>query len=101
MFDSVFVPCPKCTGSNEFQSKSGDCDLAVYSLVDVPTDVLEDINRHAPIKCGACGTRYRVAFEISKSISHRGVVTTVLAPPVPVVDDMVGTPTRVDADRCK
>lgn len=60
MFDSVMVPCPKCGEANEFQSKSGDCTLEVYSLKDVPENVMSDINRHAPITCWRCNTSYFV-----------------------------------------
>lgn len=60
MFDSVMVPCPSCGEINEFQSKSGDCTLDVYSLDNCPLDVIYDINRHSPIYCQKCGVGYRV-----------------------------------------
>lgn len=58
-FDSVLVPCPRCGRKNEFQSKSGRCCLDVYELADAPSDVLKDVNRHAPCEC-ECGCLYKV-----------------------------------------
>ena len=60
MFDSVYIPCPKCGLRQEAQSKSGDCLLRVYSIEDVPEDVMWNINRHAPFKCEACGSLFEV-----------------------------------------
>ena len=60
MFDSVMVPCPTCGERSEFQSKSGDCLLAVYELADCPPDVLADVNRHAPNACEKCGSIFAV-----------------------------------------
>lgn len=63
MFDTVLVKCPNCNTINEFQSKSGECLLAVYNLENCPEDVLRDINRHSPIECN-CGTKYKVGYDI-------------------------------------
>lgn len=63
MFDSVIVACPKCGSPNECQSKSGDCNLDVYKLEDCPSDVLQDVNRHAPFTC-KCGEIFRIDFKI-------------------------------------
>ena len=62
MFDSVYIPCPKCGEESEFQSKGGDCFLHNYSLEDCPQDVLSDVNRHSPVKCEKCGTFYEVSL---------------------------------------
>ena len=43
MFDSVFIPCPKCEKSMEIQSKAGNCSLSVYSLENAPLKILMDI----------------------------------------------------------
>lgn len=59
MFDSIMVNCPKCGKENEFQSKSGDCGLDVYTLENCPDDVMIDINRHSPYYC-KCGTYFEV-----------------------------------------
>lgn len=67
MFDSVMVTCPNCYEDSEFQSKSGDCFLEVYTLEDCPEDVLSDVNRHSPHKC-SCGINFEV------SIPHRKVI---------------------------
>jgi hypothetical protein len=62
MYDTVNIPCPKCETLNEFQSKGGDCLLSCYTLEDVPNDVLLDINRHSPITCRNCNTKYEVGL---------------------------------------
>ena len=67
MFDSVFVPCPKCKTKQEFQTKSGDCILGRYTLENAPKDVMLDINRHSPYTCRNCGTKFKVD-ENSKSV---------------------------------
>jgi len=67
MFDSVMVACPACKEEQEFQSKGGECFLHVYSLEECPDDVLSDINRHSPVKCG-CGTLFGVDVEYRKSV---------------------------------
>jgi uncharacterized Zn-finger protein len=70
MFDSVYVPCPKCGALNEFQSKGGDCLLNEYTLENAPANVLLDMNRHSPATCQNCGTKYEVklTFSITKEI---------------------------------
>lgn len=65
MFDSVMVPCPTCGIEQEFQSKGGGCDLAIYTLADAPPDVLSDINRHAPYTCGECGTKFSATVRVT------------------------------------
>jgi hypothetical protein len=64
MFDTVLVPCPECGTEEEFQTKSGDCLLATYTLEEAPPDVLGDINRHAPATCGKCGTLFGVRLDV-------------------------------------
>lgn len=61
MYDTVMVPCPTCGVQAEFQSKSGNCKLETYTLEDAPDDVLLDVNRHAPLRCRACGAQFAVA----------------------------------------
>jgi hypothetical protein len=68
MYDTVMVPCPKCGTKSEFQSKSGDCTLAVYELNEAPNDVLLDINRHAPATCVKCGTSFGVAVKVETRV---------------------------------
>lgn len=62
--DTVSVPCPKCSLLAEFQSKSGPCRLGLYSLDNCPANVILDINRHAPVTCEKCGTKFFVSYEI-------------------------------------
>lgn len=67
MFDSVWVKCPKCNEENEFQSKSGECDLSNYTLENCPDDVLSNVNRHSPVECD-CGCKYEVDINTRKTI---------------------------------
>ena len=67
MFDSVMVKCPNCGQENEFQSKSGECFLEVYTLENCPDDVMANVNRHSPCECD-CGTKYEVDIENRKAI---------------------------------
>lgn len=59
-YDTVKVPCPACGVLEYFQSKSGDCVLAEYKLSEAPSDVLADVNRHAPYTCINCNTVFKV-----------------------------------------
>jgi hypothetical protein len=59
-FDTVMVPCPRCGTRQSFQSKGGDCSLAVFDLEEAPLDVLSDVNRHAPMGCENCGALFDV-----------------------------------------
>jgi len=65
MFDTVNVPCPTCQTVAGFQSKSGDCLLMEYTLEEAPSDVLTDVNRHGPVTCEKCGTRYGVKLTVT------------------------------------
>lgn len=65
MFDSVYVPCPKCGELNEFQSKGGDCLLNEYTLENAPANVLLDMNSHSPVTCRICETKYEVKLTVS------------------------------------
>lgn len=62
MFDSVYVPCPKCGKTHECQSKSGECLLDDYTLENAPADVLSNVNRHAPFTCEECGCSFDVVI---------------------------------------
>ena len=61
-YDSILLPCPKCGEIYEAQSKSGACLLEIYDFKDTPTDVMENVNRHAPFTCFGCGTIFKVEF---------------------------------------
>jgi hypothetical protein len=60
MYDTVTVPCPQCGARAEFQSKSGNGTLEMFSLDDAPDDVLLDIIRHPPTTCAKCGVLFGV-----------------------------------------
>lgn len=77
LYDSLMAPCPNCGNVNEFQSKSGDCVLIEYKLHNCPDDVMEDVNRHSPIKCD-CGTLLeidiitrQVKYSINKNMRRK------------------------------
>lgn len=67
VYDTVLVNCPNCGLESEFQSKSGNCKLANYTLEDCPSDVLANVNRHSPNLC-ECGTLFEVDIEKRKSV---------------------------------
>ena len=71
MYDSVMVNCPKCGEEREFQSKSGDCFLEVYTLENCPDDVMANVNRHSPCRCG-CGAFYEVDIKERKAVLVAG-----------------------------
>lgn len=68
MYDSVWVECPNCKTETDFQSKSGDCILAFYTLENCPKNVMKDINRHAPETCEKCQTKFKVDIENRKAV---------------------------------
>ena len=72
MYDSVIVKCPKCMAEHEFQSKSGDCLLNVFTLEDCPDDVIVNANRHSPYKCD-CGVSIEVDISSRKAVIVLGV----------------------------
>lgn len=54
MFDSVFVPCPRCGATLEYQSKAGPCHLNSYTLVDAPVEVKAGlVDERRRCNCGA------------------------------------------------
>lgn len=67
MYDSVMVNCPQCGKEHEFQSKSGECLLDVYTLKNCPDDVIANVNRHSPCKCD-CGIEFEVDIENRKAV---------------------------------
>jgi len=62
-YDVVNVPYPSCGRRLEFQSKGGECKMSVYTLQDVPNDVLSDVNMHAPLLC-KCGRQVVIQLQI-------------------------------------
>jgi transposase-like protein len=60
VFDTVWVPCPRCGARYPAQSKGCYNSYEDYELADAPDDVLSDVNRHAPFTCEKCGTTFEV-----------------------------------------
>lgn len=74
MYDTVWINCPKCNEKHGFQTKSGECYLANYTLENCPDDALKNVNRHSPYKCD-CGAMIEVDVQTRKII----VANTMLA----------------------
>ena len=74
MYDSVMVNCPQCGEEHEFQSKSRECLLDVYTLENCPDDALANVNRHSPCKCD-CGSFYEVDIKERKAVLVQGLRT--------------------------
>lgn len=53
MFDSVYVPCPRCGTQCEFQTKAGECFMDNYTLDTAPPHLLFDI-MNMPRWCAGC-----------------------------------------------
>ena len=71
-YDTIEVPCPECGKIEYFQSKSGERMMENYTLENVPDDVLDDINRHAPYKCRECDTTFCVLIKrLAMSVKWR------------------------------
>jgi len=66
-YDAIFVRCPHCSNSNEFKSKSGECEMNNYTLNDCPNYVLIDINRDGECECN-CGVNYKIDTKERKII---------------------------------
>lgn len=64
MFDSVYVACPRCGASTEFQSKAGECSLSIYSLDQAPPEILTDLYERGDVdigeRCPKCGHHFWV-----------------------------------------
>jgi len=65
MYDTIYVPCPKCGEKEGFQTKGGECLLREYDLDKAPSDALSDVNRHAPCQCQKCGTWFMVDIRVA------------------------------------
>ena len=76
MYDTVIVSCPKCGIKHEFQSKSGDCFLDVFTLENCPDDVLQNVNRHSPCDCD-CGVKFEVDVKTKKAVIMKNQATTI------------------------
>lgn len=65
MFDSVMVPCPKCTKLVEFQSKAGECNLSKYHVNSVPAEIAVDINGDTE-NCENCGYLIKLSANVPR-----------------------------------
>lgn len=59
MFDRVMAECPNCGEAIEFQSKSGPCSLADYSVNDAPDEVMEGVVGDVET-CPKCQSEWRI-----------------------------------------
>ena len=60
LFDTIVFNCPDCGEEIGAQSKGGACLMDTYDSKDVPIDVAQDCNRHAPFDC-KCGASWEFA----------------------------------------
>jgi len=67
-YDTVLVPCPQCGEEYGAQSKSGPGALATYSLKNAPTEILANVNRHAPFTCSVCDCVFRVELTVTATV---------------------------------
>lgn len=66
MFDTFLWTCSECGYKNETQSKGGPCELKVFTLEDVPLEVVEcasDIP--GTLYCTGCSSVFRVHVNVS------------------------------------
>lgn len=96
MFDTINVPCPKCKTKSGFQTKSGDCRLALYELDEAPADAMKDVMGNGPVTCESCGTSYGVVFKIVSTV----VAKSIKWPP-PKNDDDDGDDQYRPCDDCR
>lgn len=71
MYDTVLVNCPNCNEEHQFQTKSGQCSLDVYTLENCPDDVMVNVNRHSPCRCD-CGSFFEVDKETRVAVLVSG-----------------------------
>lgn len=65
MYDSAYLPCPKCRTRVEFQSKSGQCILGQYTEADIPIDVAPGlVDKSYNTVCGNCGAYLAAQVEV-------------------------------------
>ncbi len=69
LYDSVSVQCPECGKPTFFQSKGSEfAACRSFPLTKCPIDVLSNINRHSPHRCGKCGCYFAVDERTRKPI---------------------------------
>ena len=67
MFDSLYVNCPKCKKQLEFQSKSGECLLSVYTKESLTPQVAIGMNGDI-VKCKSSGNSFKLECEIPQKV---------------------------------
>ena len=75
MFDSLYVNCSKCKKQLEFQSKSGECLLSVYTKESLTPQVAIGMNRDI-VKCKSCGNSFKLECEIPQKVKMKLVNIT-------------------------
>ena len=77
-FDSLWIACPVCSKSMEFQSKSGGCSMMHYTLIDAPMEIMADIiGARKRCSCGAIlmlKGSVSLNVEVLPSVLPRGAV---------------------------
>jgi NMD protein affecting ribosome stability and mRNA decay len=82
MFDTVNVDCPSC-GEKEslgFQSKSGECTLADYTMRDAPDDVLSGLQNY-PVRCKNCNKSFSPVVRVTEVAKVFSVALTEVLKP--------------------
>ena len=59
MFDKIFLKCPNCKGTLEFQSKGGECMLDEYEERNVSWNVILPVNGEIA-KCPKCSKNIKL-----------------------------------------
>ena len=75
MFDSLYVNCPKCKKQLEFQSKSGECLLSLYTKENLTPQVAIGMNRDI-VKCKSCGKELKLECQIPQKVKIKLVDVT-------------------------
>lgn len=73
MFDILCVKCPNCGNELEFQSKSGYCELEVYTKSNLPPEVAWGMNGDI-IKCD-CGKSFKLKCNLPKKVKVKLIPT--------------------------
>lgn len=63
MFDTAFVPCPRCGSLLSIQSKAGPCNFNSYMLGGIPANIAGDIDgKH--LRCPACKSQIGIRVQV-------------------------------------
>ncbi len=65
-YDTIEFHCPDCGEIIYAQSKGGERMMENYKHTSVPDDVASDCNRHSPVTCHGCGSKWE--FEYPRNI---------------------------------